>query len=79
MNTTNEAIPGAVGAPVEASVSRQHPERAALADVVKAWESLEGGHYYGPRAVEAWLAGPMMKAVNQARQVLGGRHLQEPK
>ena len=59
----------AVGAPVERPV-RLDPKRAALAEVVEAWESLKGGRYYGPRAVEAWLAGPMLKAINKARLAL---------
>jgi hypothetical protein len=59
----------AVGVHVDRTV-RLDPKRAALADVVKAWESLEGGRYYGPHAVEAWLAGPMLKAINKARRAL---------
>ena len=68
MQTTDDRN-HADGAPVKRPV-RPDPARAALADVVKAWESLEGGRYYGPRAVEAWLAGPMLRAVNKARRAL---------
>lgn len=72
MNTTElpQTTQGpAVAGPVQRTV-RPDPARAALADVVRAWESLEGGRYYGPRAVEAWLAGPMLRAVNKARRAL---------
>lgn len=69
MSKETEADRDAVAAPVERPV-RPDPTRAALADVVKAWESLEGGRYCGPIAVEVWLAGPMLRAVNKARRAL---------
>lgn len=52
-------------------IAERTVERAALADVVEAWESLEGGRDYEPRDIEVWLAGPMVEAINKARRALG--------
>lgn len=44
--------------------------QAALAGVVKAWESLRGGKHYTPNEIADWLAGPMKKAIDKARAAL---------
>jgi ribose 1,5-bisphosphokinase PhnN len=44
-------------------------ERAALRDVVKAWEVLTMG-YYSPREIEEWLKRDMQPVINNARRIL---------
>ncbi|WP_247997713.1 hypothetical protein [Brucella tritici] len=42
-----------------------------LHGIVAAWESLPGGRNYSTSEVQAWIIGPMQKAINRIRAVLG--------
>lgn len=44
-----------------------------LQGIVAAWESLPGGRNYSTSEVQAWIIGPMQKAINRIRAVLGGK------
>ncbi len=44
-----------------------------LRGIVTAWESLPGGRNYSTGEVQDWLLGPMQKAINRIRAVLGGK------
>lgn len=43
---------------------------AELKNLIKAWEALPRGRY-SPYEVEAWLAGHMKPAIDEARRALG--------
>lgn len=45
-------------------------EREALERIVKAWESLPGPGSYSRSEIEEWICGPMVQAINDAREVL---------
>lgn len=44
-----------------------------LHGTVAAWESLPGGRNYSTGEVQDWILGPMQKAINRIRAVLGGK------
>ncbi len=44
-----------------------------LHGTVAAWESLPGGRNYSTGDVQDWILGPMQKAINRIRAVLGGK------
>jgi len=44
-----------------------------LQGIVTAWESLPGGRNYSTGEVQDWILGPMQKAINRIRAVLGGK------
>ena len=47
-------------------------DRQVIENIVRAWESLRGGMSYDSVAVETWLNGRMVRAINAAR-----KHLKE--
>lgn len=48
----------------------ENPERAALHNLIRAWEELPGGQHYSTRKIEYWLVHQMSPAINRARKVL---------
>jgi hypothetical protein len=46
------------------------PERKALIDIIKAWESLPGGTNYSAQRILSWLVDDMQPAIANARKVL---------
>ena len=44
--------------------------KIALRDIIKAWDSLPGGHNYSPEKIEEWLIIHMGPAIKRAREVL---------
>jgi len=45
--------------------------RAALIQVVRAWESLPGGRWHRWQTIQGWLEADMKPAIDAARQALG--------
>lgn len=52
---------------------KEDAHKAALMNVVRAWEELDGGKNYSAKQIEWWLVHQMTPAINRARRVLGGK------